>query len=156
MQKTLLKIKKEVPTTIFEVPKIKVRVDTLFDEMEDDIKSRFNEIKAFITEDNSKKQMYGNISYDEIVTFFKMYFYKSILNEVVEMTFTQDGKYNVVKNILEVLTEERLKDAIWGEPMVYAFEKFIRNQPADTGLTRSLHGSTIILLEMEFLDRSYS
>lgn len=49
MSDVLVKIEKTVPITIFELPQIKLRVDNLFNEIEDDIKVRFDEVKAFIT-----------------------------------------------------------------------------------------------------------
>lgn len=104
MSDVLVRIEKAVPITIFELPEIKLRVDTLFDNMKDDIKARFDEVKAFITKDEGDKHRYGKIAYDEITDLFKIYFYKSILNEVVELTFTENGKYDMVANILEALS----------------------------------------------------
>ncbi len=106
--------------------------------MKDDIKARFNEVKAFITKDEGDKHRYGKIAY----------------NEAVELTFTENGKYDMVANILEVLSDEKLKADILGEPMIYAFEKAIKNLPSNEDLTACLHGSTMLLLEKEFLGRS--
>ena len=153
MSKVLVRIEKEVPTTIFELPEIKLRVDTLFDNMKDDIKARFDEVKAFITKNEGDKRRYGKIAYDEITDLFKIYFYKSIINEAVELTFTENGKYDMVANILEILSDEKLKADILGEPMIYAFEKAISNLPCE-GLTGCVHGGTMLLLEKEFLGRS--
>ena len=155
MSKVLVKIEKGVSTDIFELPQIKLRVDELFDEMKDDIRARFDEVKAFITNGERKEKRYGMISYNEIISLFKICFYNSIINEVVEITFSQSGKYNVVENILEVLSEQKLKDAIYGKTMIDAFETAIRLLPTDSGLTAALHGSTIHLLEKEFLGRSF-
>ena len=84
----------------------------------------------------------------------QVYFYKSILNEAVKLTFTENGKYDMVANILEALSDEKLKADILGEPMIYAFEMAMRNLPSDGCLTTCLHGSTMLLLEKEFLGRS--
>ena len=155
MRNVLVKIEKAVPTDIFELPQIKLRVEELFDDMKDDIRARFDEVKAFITKSERSKERYGMISYDEIVAWFKIYFYKFILNEAVEITFTQSGKYDVVENILEVLTGQKLNEAIFGKQMIDAFGMVIRNMPSDSGLVKSLHGSTILLLEKEFLGKSF-
>lgn len=155
MSNVLVKIEKAVPTDIFELPQIKLRVDELFDEMKGDIRARFDEVKAFITKTERDKERYGMISYDEIVDSFKIYFYKSILNEVVEITFTQSGKYNVMENILEVLSDQKLKDAVFGKQMIDAFGMAIRKIPSDSGLVKTLHGSTMLLLEKEFLGKSF-
>ena len=154
MSEVFVRIEKAVPITIFELPEIKLRVDTLFNNMKDDIKARFDEVKAFITKDEGDKHMYGKIAYDEITDLFKIYFYKSILNEAVKLTFTENGKYDMVANILEALSDEKLKADILGEPMIYAFEMAMRNLPSDGCLTTCLHGSTMLLLEKEFLGRS--
>ena len=155
MSKVLVKIEKGVSTDIFELPQIKLRVDELFEDMKDDIQARFNEVKAFITKTERNEKRYGMISYNEIESLFEICFYRSIINEVVEITFTQSGKYNVVENILEVLSEQKLKDAIYGEPMIDAFGTAIRLIPSDSGLGCALHGSTILLLEKEFLGKSF-
>ena len=118
MSDVLVKIEKTVPITIFELPQIKLRVDNLFNEIEDDIKVRFDEVKAFITKSEADKRIYGKIEYDEIATLFKIFFYKSVLNDVVEMTFEENDKYDVVKNILEILSYDKLKKAVLGEPMI--------------------------------------
>lgn len=141
-----VRIKVEVPVTIFELPKIKVRVDQLFSDLESDIKLRFDEIKAFITQKDSKGE-YSKISYDEVAEFFKMYFYKSILNEVVVITFTE-VKCDVAENIIALLSEEKLKAAILGEPMISAFEKGMDSIPTKNGIVR---GSKKLLLEKVFL-----
>lgn len=156
MKKVEVRIERKVPIDIFELPQIKLRVDELFDELKDDIRVRFDEIKEFCTKDKKKEERYGMISYNEIELLFKIYFYKSIINEIVEITFTQSGKYNVVENILEVLSEQKLKDAIYGETMIDAFATAIRMIPTDSGLIAALHGSTIHLLEKKFLGRSFS
>lgn len=151
MSDVLVKIEKAVPTTIFELPQIKLRVDNLFNEMEEDIKARFDEIKAFITKSEADKSIYGKIEYDEIATLFKIFFYKSVLNDVVEMTFGENNKHNVVENILEILSYDNLKEAVYGELMINAFKMAIKNLPSDGALTACLHGGKIMLLEKEFL-----
>ena len=147
----MVRLETAIPTTIFELPQVKSQVDMLFEKMKDDIKARFEEIKCFIISNSKTDNIYSKITYDEIADLFKIYFYKSVLNDVVEITFMENGKYNVVENILELLSEEKLKNAILGKTMIKAFEKAIRNLPADGGLTTCIHGGTIFLLEKNFL-----
>lgn len=154
MSDVLVTIEKAVPITIFEVPEIKLRVDTLFDKMVGDIKSRFDEVKGFITKTETDKKRYGEISYDEIASWFKIYFYKSILNEVVEIMFSKEGKYDVIAIILELLSDEKLREAILGKPMIDAFKDVMRKIPSDGGLP--LLGSKMILMDKEFLGIPYS
>lgn len=153
MNEVLVSIKTEVPITIFELPQVKEKVKPLFKKMESEIKARFDEIKTFILDRRNNKEKYEAISYDEVVKVFKIYFYKSILNAVVKITFSDKGKYDVVDNILSLLTEEKLKDAILGKPMIDSFKYVIRKLPHDDCLGTCLNGSTIILLEKEFLGR---
>ena len=85
MKEVLLKISKDVPTTVFELPEIKARLDELFAEMDNSIKERFEEIKAFVTRNDERKE-YESISYDEISKLFKIYFCKNVANTAVEVT----------------------------------------------------------------------
>jgi len=152
MDKVLVKITRTVPTTIFELPKIKERVNPLFKEMENDIKSRFYEIKDFLTK-GKEDSRYNKICYDDVATVFKIYFYKSILNDAVEVAFSENSKYDVVEIIVDLLCKEKLKEAILGEPMIWSFEKTMRALPSEGGLTGIMNGSTMLLLEKQFLGR---
>ena len=153
MSEVLVKIEKEVPVTIFEHPKIKVRVDTLFEEMEGDIKARFDEVKAFLIGDRERDKKYSSISYEQITSLFKIYFYKVILNEAVQVTFSEDSEYDIISNILKLLSKEELKKAILGEPMIYAFESATNQFKEESALGMATRGSKKLLLEKEFLGR---
>ena len=144
--KISVRIETNIPITIFEKPVLKVLVSNLFDSNEEKIKSRVNEILTFIGSDYIEK-----LSSDEIVFFFKGYFYKLILNEAVKMTFSEEANFDALKNIKSLLTNEKLENAIMGEPMIEAFSKAIRNLPNDGFLTPVLHGSKIMLLKSKFL-----
>ena len=146
MKKTLVRIEKEIPLTIFDEPVLQKQVIHLFNGAEKKIKARVNEIVTFLESDSTDE-----LSYDNIAFLFKGYFYKLILNEAVEMTFSGYGKYDVLSNILSLLTEEKLETAIMGKPMIDAFSNAIRSIPAQTALSKALNGSKILLLEKEFL-----
>ena len=147
--KTLVRIKKEIPLTIFDEPVLQKQVIQLFNGSEEKIKARFNEIITFLESDSTDE-----LSYDNIAFLFKGYFYKLILNEAVEMTFSGHGKYDALANILSLLTEEKLESAIMGEPMIDAFSNAIRSISTTSGLSACLNGSKILLLEKEFLGKS--
>lgn len=153
MSEVLLKIEKAVPTKIFDSPNIKEKLDTLFSEADDSIKKRYDEIKTFIS--RKENDEYSQIQYNDILALFKIYFCKFILNEAVEITFTEE-RYNVAENILGILSEEKLNAAILGKPMINAFELAIRQMPSDSGCGACLHGSTMLLLEKNFLERKYT
>lgn len=147
--KTLVRIKKDIPLTIFDEPVLQKQVIQLFNGAEEKIKARFNEIVTFLESDSTDE-----LSYDNIAFLFKGYFYKLILNEAVEMTFSGQGKYDALANILSLLTEEKLESAIMGEPMIDAFSNAIRSIPTTSSLSACLNGGKILLLEKEFLGKS--
>lgn len=150
MEKTVsVRIETAIPITIFEKPVLKEHVSKLFNDNEEKIKSRVNEILTFIGSDYIEK-----LSYEEIVFFFKGYFYKLVLNEAVKMTFSEESNFDALGNITSLLTNEKLKNAIMGEPMVDAFSKAIRNLPTGNGLEACIHGGKIMLLEKEFLGKT--
>ena len=151
--KTLVRIKKEIPLTIFDEPALTEQVTHLFNGSEEKIKARVNEILAFIGADFLRGDSTHELSYDNIVLLFKVYFYKLVLNEAVEMTFSGRGNYDALSNILSLLSEEKLEDAIMGEPMIDAFSRAIRNMPTTSGLSKATNGCQILLLEKEFLGR---
>ncbi len=147
--KTLVRIKKDIPLTIFDEPVLQDKVTRLFNGSEEKIKARFNEIVSFLEVDSTDE-----LSYDNIASLFKSYFYKYVLNEAVEITFSGQGNYDALSNILSLLSEEKLENAIMGEPMIYAFSKAIRSIPITSDLSACLHGSKILLLEKEFLGKT--
>lgn len=147
--KTLVRIKTKIPLTIFNEPVLQSQVTHLFNGAEEKIKARVNEIVTFLELDSTNE-----LSYDNIAFLFKVYFYKLILNEAVEMTFSGQGKYDALANILSLLSEEKLENAIMGKPMIDAFSRAIRSIPADSALSTCLYGSKIFLLEKEFLGKS--
>jgi len=143
--KTLVRIQKNVPLTIFDEPVLAEKVANLFNGAEEKIKARFNEIIIFLESDSTDELSYSNITF-----IFKVYFYKMILNEAVEMTFSKQGKYDILSNILSLLTEEKLETAIMGEPMIDAFSNAIRSITTTSVLSKALNGSKILLLEKTF------
>ncbi len=147
--KTLVRIKKDVPLTIFEQPTLAKQVDSLFNEAEEKMRLRVDEIVKFLKTDSN-----AELSYENIAFLFKGYFFKLILNEAVEITFAGQKNYDIVSNIISLLSKEKLDAAIMGEPMIDAFSEAIRSIPTDNALSACLHGSKILLLEKEFLGKS--
>lgn len=148
--KTLVRIQKDVPLTIFDEPSLAKRIDDLFNGAEEKMKARVDEIVKFLESDATDEFSYENISF-----LFKGYFFKLILNEAVEITFAGQENYDILSNILSLLSKEKLETAIMGEPMIDAFSNAIRSIPIDSALSACLHGSKILLLEKEFLGKSY-
>lgn len=147
---TLIRVEQTLPLTIFDKPCIHSKVTQLFDGSEEKFKARYNEIITFL---NAKPL--AELSYENVSQLFKVNFYKLILNEAVELTFSGRGGYNALSNILSLLSEERLANAIFGKPMVDAFSTAIRSIPKDSALSTCLYGGKILLLEKEFLGVNY-
>lgn len=147
MKNTLVRIKKDVPLTIFDEPSVSERVNQLFDGQQETIRQRVDEILAFLKVEPAEQLSHDNISF-----LFKAYFYKSIITDAVEMAFTEKGKYDVKDNIMSLLSETKLKDAIMGRPMIDAFKKAIQSIPPTSALSACLHGSKMFLLEQKFLN----
>lgn len=129
MRRNQIKIKRYVPITIFETDDVSYRINSLLEKLNDDFTKRYDDILGFIS--NYVKKDYLTISIDRIKHLFKKYLYKQILDEAIERVFSQTIEYNVKNVILEVLTTDRIKKAIYGEPMTYAFTNFIRRLKED-------------------------
>lgn len=147
--KDLVRIQTNVSLAIFDEPSLAKQVDYLFDGSEEKLKERIDEIVKFLESDTTDEFSYENIAY-----LFKGYFFKLILNEAVEMTFAYQGSYDILSNILSLLTKEKLETAIMGKPMIDAFSSAIRSMPTNGGLSAALHGGKILLLEKRFLGKS--
>ena len=144
--KIFARIKATVPLSIFDEPVLQKQITELFNGLEEKFKARFNEIITFLEANSSDE-----LSYENIMFLFKGYFYKWILNETIEMTFTESGKYDVLSNILSLLTEDNLETAIMGKPMIDAFVLANRNRLTALGLPEEINGGQRILLERKFL-----
>lgn len=131
---TLVRIQKNVPLTIFDEPTLAKQVNNLFNGAEEKMKARIDEIVKFLESDTTDEFSYGNI-----VSLFKCYFFKLILNEAVEITFAGHENYDILANILSLLSKENLETAIMGEPMIDAFSTAIRNIPIDSAFSVYLH-----------------
>ncbi len=145
----VVRIQKDVPLTIFDEPVLQEKVNQLFNGAEEKLKARVNEIVTFLESESTDELSYENISF-----FFKGYFFKLVLNEAIDITFAEQGKYDIVANILSLLSEEKIENAIMGEPMIDAFSKAIRSIPTTSALSACLHGGKILLLRKKFLGKT--
>lgn len=140
--------------SVLEQEKIKNRINELFLQNETEIKLQFNEIEKFIDKHATGENWYNNISYDKIVPLLKDRFCKSIVEKAKDNLLSTRKEINE-DVILKLLTTENLKEAILGEPMIYAYEDLIRDIPYEDLYDPIFHGNIIILLEHEYLDWNY-
>lgn len=144
--KTLVRIQKDVPLTIFDEPILAKQLNKLFKDSEEKFKSRVDEIVKFLESDFTDK-----LSYENIASLFKLYFFEFILNEAIEITLAGRRNYDILTNISSLLSEKSLETAIMGKPMIDAFIRAISNIPVDGNLSKIYKGSLKITLEKEFL-----
>ena len=148
-EKIFIRIQKDVTPIIFDEPTLAKQVCSLFNESEKKVKARVDEIAKFLN-----LEAVSEISYEDIVFNFKVYFFKLILNEAVEIVFSGQEKYDILTIIYSLLSKEKLETAIMGKPMIDAFSRAIRSKAANNELTSCICGSRILLLEKEFLGES--
>ena len=149
----VLKINCEVPANLFEKPFVECRVNGTFERLNDVMIERYREILSFLREHGLKYDKILSQRY--VLSFFKYYVYKALLNETVKYTLTDADAYNIVENLLHMFTDEKLREYIMGEPMIDAFSQAIKSLPNDTALDATLHGSKILLLRQHFLGKHY-
>lgn len=142
----VIEIKQTATLAIFDEPCVKEKADHLFNTYKEDIENRIQEILYFLKMEPCKELAHDNIAY-----YFKIYYYKSILYMAVENAVSIERKYNILENVLALLSVSSLAYAIRREPMIYAFSKAISSIPVKNALEKALHGSKIFLLEKEFL-----
>lgn len=152
MKKVFLKIKKAVSPCIFYTYEIKEKMDKLFADSEELLKQRFDELKQFVV-DGDENSMFNQITYEEVADYFEIMFFKLLANDAVEIVFSDNEKYNIKEIILELLSKDKLENAISGELMINAFERVMSKIPTDSALSTCLIGSKKILLEKEFLGK---
>lgn len=107
--------KKVVPLTIFDEPCLREATSQLFGTMDKKIQKRIHRILKFLS---TSQNVSINASYNELFTSFQGHFYKYLLNRAVEISLTAPGKYNILDNLLELLSKENLEEAIMGEIMI--------------------------------------
>ena len=138
---TLVRIETEVPLIIFDEPTLKEKVDRLFDDSEEKIKARVEEIVKFLKAESVNELSYGNIR-----VLFREYFFGFILNEAIKVSLTEKGKYDILSNIVSLLTVEKLEAEIMGKTMNNAFTRAIRSIPNTSAFESARHGSMIFQL----------
>ena len=144
-------IKITVPFDIFNEPHLNACLNNMLKFKEPDIQKRFYEIKEFIEKDNLSDPT-NELSYDNIYFLFKLFLYKKLINDSIEIAFNEKGRYNVLDNIISLISEDTITEAIMGKTMIDAFSKAIRSIPNTSMIDPCIHGGMIISIENKFLD----
>lgn len=112
---------------IFEEPSIKAKSDELFETYKEDIESKIQEILDFVGLTPSDELFFENVT-----TLFKTNFYRRILTIAVELACSDAKKYDLLENVLHLLSYETLAPAIRTDPMIEAIKPVIYNIPCET------------------------
>lgn len=146
MTKTMARIKKDVPLTIFEEPTVKRHAELLFENSKEILENRYKNLLKELDIAPATE-----LSYDNIISLFKPYFFETVLNDAVELTFTKKTSYNIMFAIYEVLTEEKLKEAVNGQPMLSAFNDAIASIPTSNAIESIINRGRILIPQVKFL-----
>jgi len=150
-EKVKVSIGATVPVTVMEEPSVELRMNNIFSELKPDLEKRCEEIKSFIFEHRDDDIFKSDsFSYENIMFYFKMYFSKTIMNEATVLAFNGKGGYNILSNVIHLITAKKLKKAIYGEEMIAAFKKIMCSSSTGNILGRN---GLITLLRKEFLGK---
>ena len=136
---------------ILQLPIVKNRLTDVFNSLEKEFKIQFNELLA-IAETHPEKSISNQISYEDTIEFFKNYLLIEVLDKAVGTALTGSmEKYNVLDNILDILSEETLLDAIHGIPMINAISAVIKKIPCVEPFDKDVHDSIVSMLKKDFV-----
>lgn len=136
---------KTATLAIFEEPSVKAKSTELFKTYKDDIESKIKEILDFLEFTPSDENFFENVT-----SLFKENFYRKILTTSVELACSNAKKYNLLENILSLLSVEMFEHAIRTEPMIKAIKTAISSIPYETVFEKINHGSLIYKLEKKY------
>ena len=132
---------------ILESKDVQERLDNLFNQLEDFFRNRFNDFQKIIDTFSEEKNFSNKISYENTVFFFKQYFLMQVVNDAVKIALTETtGKYDILENILFLISEQSISKAILGKPMINAYSKVICNLPCKTSIDYDVHAGLTVML----------
>ena len=147
----MVKIKCNVPNDIFDIPPVRNTLASAFVTQGNRIKERYEEIYDFLREHGTEAN--ECLEYQHIFELFRIYVHKAFLNEAVERVFdVERNEFNMLEVLQDLISERKLRDYAYGEPMVRAFAHALRSIPPDSSLEAVSYGSKILLLEKKFLN----
>lgn len=132
---------------ILDSPKVQHRLNDLFVKVERTFQFRFDELSKIIDEYAEEKLFSKKISYEDTMFFFKQYFLREVVNNAIKMALLESTeKYNILENILSLLSEEALTEAILGKTMINAFSKVICDLPCESPIDYDVHSGLTLML----------
>ena len=137
---------------ILQLPIVQNRLNDVFSNLEEEFKIQFNEL-LIIADTHPEKSVSNQISYESTINFFKKYILIEVLNEAVSIALTGSmEKYNVLDNILDILSEETLLKSIHGTPMINAISAVIKELPCTKAFDKDIYDSIVLTLKNSFME----
>ena len=147
----MVKVSCNVSDDIFELPPLRNNLASAFLTQQDKIKERYEEIYEYMKEHGLEAN--EMLSYTTMSSLFKVYVHKALINEAVQRIFDLErNEYNMLEVLSDLISERKLKEYVYGEPMVRAFSQAIRSLPNGNSIEAVSHGSMILILEKKFLN----
>lgn len=123
----------ETSLAIFDEPTVKRQIDEIFFNQKDKIKEKiFSAIKMFHLVANKEV-------FEEIYIMFKVYFLTSILNEALKTLLTKPNNYNILDNIIRLLTEENLENELENNQLMINSINFLLEKKLSEKNQNTLH-----------------
>lgn len=144
---SIFKMEMKIAPIIFEEPEFASKINSILESTKEEFNKRYTEILQVLKEP-------VNYNYENVAELFKTNFLKQLLKESIENAlYTKE--HDISKNIISILTKERVVLAIRGLPMIEAFEQVIKENLNATceGLADTLDVGEIGLRE-KFLDKT--
>ncbi len=147
----MVRVKCNVSDAIFELPPLRNELGSAFVTQGNLVKERYEEIYDYLREHGLVAT--EMMSYNTIHALFKIYVHKALINEAVQRIFDLErNEYNMLEVLSDLISERKLREYVYGEPMVRAFAHAIRTLPNEDSIEAVSHGSKILLLEKKFLN----
>lgn len=147
----MIKVKCIVSDAIFELSGINQKLSSTLHIEGGRLKERYEEILEYL-----KKNSFINneqLSYEHILSMFNVYVKKALINEAVQKVLNvESGEYDIRETLYDCITQGKIREYIYGEPMVRAFTRAIRELPQDDCMEKMSNGSLILLIEKKFLN----
>ncbi|MBR6614000.1 MAG: hypothetical protein IKK84_04460 [Clostridia bacterium] len=147
----MVKVKCNVSDAIFELPPLRNNLASAFVTQGNFVKERYDEIYDYLREHGLEAS--EMLSYNNVHSLFKVYVHKALINEAVERIFDLErNEFNMLEVLSDLVSDRKLREYVYGEPMVRAFAHAIRTLPNGDSVEAVSHGSTILILEKKFLN----
>ena len=65
----------------------------------------------------------------------------------------EEERYNIYDNIVQLLNESKLKDAIYKEPMLNAFSRILYNIPTSDAVEACIYAGKVELIKINFFNK---